>query len=392
MARILFGWEFGASLGHIYPLLRIADQLAERGHEPVFAARDVVMSQDVVRKAGYKMVQAPHWRNPPIPNIRSIPTPSYADVLIRQGFGDAKVVGAMMAAWDDLFTLVAPDFIIADHSPGLSLAARGKIPMANIGNGFTLPPTDMETYPAIISKGKPLGDQGELLALFNDVQKAQGAPLLDRVSQVFDTEGQFVCTLPQLDPYSNYRKSDVIGPLEEALGPAPEPDTPHVFFYMANEAVDSPVVLEGLIKSEIPASVYWRGASEERRKKYQVSQITMLSEPVAFSKMLPKTSMVIHSGGAGTATACLMTGRLQIMFPRQSEASLNGRMLKRQGIASVPPRGVSADQLAKGLLALQRDRAMADRALNIADELADGDFGHALETITDFADSYCAGK
>lgn len=392
MARILFGWEFGASLGHIYPLLRIADRLVALGHEPVFAARDVVMSQDVVRKAGYRMVQAPHWRNPPLPNIRSIPTPSYADVLIRQGFGDANVVGAMMAAWDDLFALVAPDFVVADHSPGLSLAARGKIPMANIGNGFTLPPTDMEIYPDIITKGKPLGDQGELLELFNNIQRKRGAPLLERVTQLFDTEGQFVCTLPQLDPYADYRKAALAGPLEQALVPAPAADKPHVFFYMANEAVDSPVALGGLVKSGIPASVYWRGANAERRKKYHADQITMLTEPVEFKDMLPRTTAVIHSGGAGTATACLMTGRPQIMFPRQSESSLNGKMLTRHGVASVPPRGVSADQFAQGVRNLHENTEMTQRALDIAAELAAGDYGHALDRITVFIDGYCSGK
>lgn len=161
---------------------------------------------------------------------------------------------------------------------------------------------------------------------------------------------------------------------------------------MANEAVDSPVALEGLLKSQIPATVYWRGASDERREKYQADQITMVTEPVAFSKMLPQTSMVIHSGGAGTATACLMTGRPQIMFPRQSEASLNGKMLKRHGVASVPPRGMTAVQFAQGLRSLQENEQMADRAMNIANELAAGDWGHALERITVFADNHCRGK
>ncbi len=298
--------------------------------------------QDVVRKQGYKLIQAPHWKNPPIPNIRSIPTPSYADVIIRQGLGDYDALSAMMAAWDDIFDLVKPDFIVADHSPCMSLTARGKVPMANVGNGFTLPPTNLETYPNVISNGKPLGDQGELLEMFNRIHKKRGAKLMDRVTQVFDTEGQFVCTLPQLDPYYDFRKDELVGPLEQATDPAPKIDGAHIFFYMANEAQDSPVALEGLVKSGIPATVYWRGASAERREKYTADQIKMLTAPVSFSEMLPTTSFVIHSGGAGTATACLLTGRPQVMFPRQSESSLNGKLLTRHGVASVPPRTLTS--------------------------------------------------
>ncbi len=385
MARIVFGWEFGASLGHIYPLLRVADALKEKGHDILFVCRDVDRSFDVVKSRGYPMIQAPFWKNLPIPNVRSIATPSYADVLARQGFAYRKTVQHMVSAWDDLLRILKPDLIIADHSPGLNIAVRRAIPMINIGNGFTLPPTEIDMYPPILATGKRLVAQDMLMKQFNELHLERGRQPYVRLPQIFDTEGQFACTLPHLDPYVDVRVSPVCGPLEDCMETAPPPEAPHVFMYMANEAEDSELALEAVQKLGCQASVYIRGASEERRQKYTSRHMTMLDKPADFSDSIPKASLVIHSGGSGTATSCLMTGRPQIMFPRQSEALMSGRLLASQGLAHSIGKGTGLGDLTHLLKQALGDQAMQDRCYQAALEIAQGDWKNALEKVTDRA-------
>lgn len=382
MARIVFGWEFGASLGHVYPLLRVADALKSRGHEVIFVCRDVERSFDVIKARGYTLIQAPFWKNPPLRNLRSIPTPSYADVLARQGFAYRKTLRSMMSAWDDILTLLKPDLIIADHSPGLNLAVRGSIPIINIGNGFTLPPTEMESFPQIITKGKSLVSEQRLLEMFNDLHRERGKPLMSKLPEIFDTEGQFVCTLPQLDPYQEQRVQPLCGPLEEGMSYVPMPEKEHIFLYMANEAEDSEVALQAVRDSGCSATIYIRGASAERRRKYASETIQMLDKPVDFSEMLPKASLVIHSGGGGTATSCLMTGRPQITFPRQSEASLSGKLLIKQGLGHPIPPSVKKEKLTDIIQKTLGDQDLLKRCLSVAEEISRGDWQQALEKVT----------
>lgn len=381
MARILFGWEFGASLGHIYPLLRIADVLREDGHEMIFVCRDVENAYDVIKARNYPLIQAPVWKNPPLKNIRKIPTPSYSDVIARQGFGFRQKLGSMLSAWDDLLSIVKPDLIIADHSPGLSLAARKNIPMINIGNGFTLPPSDLDRYPEIITTGKSLFPQDKLLGLFNEIQRGRGQALLEKLPQIFDTEGQFVCTLPQLDPYQPQTNRIVVGPLEENIDPCEMPIDPHIFVYMANEAEDSELVLNSVQALETPVTAYIRGAKVDRLQQYQSDRMQMLSRPVDFSEMLPKASLVVHSGGAGTATSCLMTGRPQMMFPRQSESALTGRLLEHQGLAHTISRGSDQETVVGLLGQMLSDTALTERCLANASDIAKGDWKDALDKV-----------
>ncbi len=386
MARIVFGWEFGASLGHIYPMLRIADVLKERGHEILFVCRDVERPFDVIKARGYALLQAPFWRNPPIANLRSIPTPGYADVLARQGFGYRQTLKCMLSAWDDLLICLKPDLIIADHSPGLNLAVRGTLPLINIGNGFTLPPSQMKEFPPIIARGKPLVSSEGLLNLFNSLQKERGRSVYDRLPQIFEADGEFSCTLPQLDPYSKFREKPVCGPLEDCMTASSLPSKPHIFLYMANEAEDSELVLKAVQKSGCQATAYIRGASAERRKTYQSNRLEMLDKPVDFSDMLPKASLVIHSGGGGTATSCLMTGRAQILLPRQSESSLTGRLLAAQELAKVIPKGTSIDDLTVAIQKMLVNQAMHERCRQIAETLSNGDWTSALSKITNRAE------
>ncbi len=169
--------------------------------------------------------------------------------------------------------------------------------------------------------------------------------------------------------------------MEESIDPSLPPIDPHLFLYMANDAEDSETVLHSIKISKIPATVYLRGARSDRLQKYHSQHLKMLKNPVDFAEILPKVSLVVHSGGAGTASACLMAGKPQILFPRQSETSLTSRLLEKQGLARPLKRGVSPKTVTATIIDVLGDQDMQNRCYLIANELAQGDWKNAVTKI-----------
>lgn len=386
MGRILFGSEFGANLGHIYPLMRIAEKLSKSGHDIVFAARNLVQTSRVLEGTGYQLVQAPFWHNLQIKDPASKVTPSYSDILALQGFGFSDNLQSFLRAWTDLVDIVKPDLVIADHSPCLSLAVRNRYPMINMGNGFTLPPSNMKEFPAVITKGRPLVAQAELLAQFNKVLVKNHRPPLDYLPQIFDTQGQYVRTVPQLDPYTEYRDYAPVGPLEECLDYTSLPKEDHVFLYMSHDAGRDNVVLKALKALDLKTTAYVRGATADMKAEFAGGNITMLSKPADFRDIIPKASFVIHSGGCGTSTTCLMTGRPQIVFPTQAEAFLNSRLMKKEGVAFPMDINTKLDDLTGLMDGAFKNSEIKENAKRVALELEQGDWKSALSTIVAHAE------
>ena len=191
------GWEMGAGLGHVAPLLAVARGLREHGHRPVLALRDVVEPAFLLREDPIPVLQAPVWQPPPGHRGRMPATATLADIFVVTGFGDRDRIHAIVAAWDGLIDLVRPKLVVAEFSPGLCLAARGRVPVVAIGNGFALPPSEMETFPPLQPDVKPLARQDDLLASVNRVQRERGAPPLPGLPALFDAEAQFVHALPR---------------------------------------------------------------------------------------------------------------------------------------------------------------------------------------------------
>ncbi|WP_169569996.1 glycosyltransferase [Sneathiella limimaris] len=387
MGLVLFGSEFGANLGHVYPMLRLADQLERQGHEIVFAVRNLVQSKKAIGDRPYKVVQAPFWSNPTSEKIKHLATPSYADVMARQGFGFREIFAAYLSGWCDLIDFVKPDVIIADHSPTLSMSARGRYPLINIGNGFTLPPSHLPEFPAVIAKGKPIVSQKALMDSLNSVLKENGCKQLTVLPEIFDADGQFVCTVPQLDPYDRFRQQPQVGPLEECLKPAAFPSEPQVFLYMAHEAGRDNFILESLKSLHVKATVYLRDAASAVRQKYQSDKITMLDRPGDLTKILPNSSLVIHSGGAGLSTSCLMTGRPQITFPNHSETALNSFLMARHGVALAIKQTIEKAKFTKLLeKALVNEQARAN-SKGVSEMLAMGNWTQGRQTVIEKVNS-----
>ncbi|MBE7638439.1 hypothetical protein GUA87_16400 [Sneathiella sp. P13V-1] len=391
MGRILFGSEFGANLGHIYPMLRLADRLRQRGnHDIIFAVRNPLQATEKIKSHGYKVLQAPFWTVPPIKDINKLPTARYTDVLARQGFGLTGRLENLASAWIDLVETIDADLVIADHSPCLSFAMRGTRPMINMGNGFTLPPSSVEEYPRLQKRADLIVEEKQLLGVFQKAAEKLGIRPLERLPQIFDTEGAFVVTVPEMDAYADLRTEEYVGPIEDHLEPCEGLGPERVFLYMAYTAKGAQKTIEAVKQSGVPATLFVRSAPLEFLNKYQSDKMEMLREPADFSKVIPASSLVIHSGGGGTSTTCMLAGRPQIICPSHLETRLNCAAITRQNVGYRISSESSVDEIATLIKEAVEDIQLQERALHLAKKLDGEDWKNGLDIICDKAEELIA--
>ena len=226
----LFAWELGEGLGHASRLNAIADALlgVDPGVRPVFAFCDPIYGRTAIGSAKHSVIPAPVA--PVTQDIRSFGA-SYADVLTVFGYGDAVQLRLSLEAWDDLFAMIEPDLVIADHSPTACLAARGRIPVLITGNGFSVPPADLPTYPALQAEGQTASNQNHLLQVMNEVLMMRNAPALETLPEFLQGDRRAIFTLPQLDSYHQFRNERVLGPYAAVTGPMEPLAEPAIFLY-----------------------------------------------------------------------------------------------------------------------------------------------------------------
>ncbi len=377
------GWELGSGLGHIMPLLAIARRLRERGHRSILALRDVGGPASLLRDEGFTVVQAPLWRARRDQNGRLRATATFADILASMGFADGDHVGANLAAWDGLFDITAPDLVISDHSPGLCLAARGRVPMLTLGNGFTLPPPELEEFPDLQPGVRPLLPQPVFLARLNAVLETRGVAPLPRLPAIYESEERYVHCLTLFDPYGARREPPADGPLDPLPAAQPAPPKRRVFVYFGAEMRGVGPLVEGLVASGLAADVYLRGATAAHRRALDQPAIRLFDAPPRLGERLAECSLAVHYGGPGTAGACLAVGRPQVVVPSELERLLYAKVLHTVGVAQVLMGKPTAEEVATALQDVAADEAMTAKAEKIARRLDRGGPNSGLESIVD---------
>lgn len=327
---VLFAWELGEGLGHASRLTAISDALlsAESGIRPVFAFSDPIFGRAALGGRKHRILTAP--APPVVQDIRSLGA-SYADILAVFGYGDATQLRLSLEAWDDLIALVEPDLIVADHSPTACLAARGRIPVLITGNGFSVPPADLATYPALQAEGQAALNQTHILRVMNEVLVSRSAPTLEALPEFLRCEGRAVFTLPQLDPYHQFRTDRLLGPYAVVTGPMDPPATSAVFLYSRADQENLDEIAQALWDCGLPLSCYLRGGRSVGATFLKSMGTEVFDEPRPLQEVFASSSVIVSHGGGGLVQAALAAGRPQVTIPNHLEATISGRRIESLG-------------------------------------------------------------
>lgn len=333
MAKVLFGWELGAGVGHTAPLLRIARELHMHGHEPVFALRFLAESWPLLDGSGFPVLQAPFWRVKPGYERLRFQAVSFADMLAYHGFDEPDILYPMVRAWDAILDTVKPALVVADYAPGLILAAYARIPVVLIGNGYCVPPVDQPEFPVVYRGGEPLMPQARILDSVQCVQRRRNQPTMERLTEIMDGKGRFLPSYSELDPYATMRSDVAVGPLDAYTPPPKLPDQPRFFAYLSGDHPDFSAMVRGLGQSGVPGTIYARQGTDARRTEVRAAGIKWAEKPRDLKTLLPEVSVIVHNSGLGMTTTGLATGRPQLLVPMSHEQNSNARNTLRLGTA-----------------------------------------------------------
>ena len=398
MSRILCVWELGSGYGHLGRFLPVALRLRERGHEVVFALRDLSRAEMFLGRHGFALLQAPVW----LPENVGPPVPAnYAEMLSSFGFLDRGGLAGMVKAWRQLYQITEPGLLLIDHGPTALVAARGtRIRRALIGTGFESPPR-LSPMPPLrpwqrVPEERLIESEQRVLLTINSVLGDLGLEPLQTLADLFDVEEDFLCTFPELDHFPQRHEARYWGPIfasDEGVTPAwPSGASERVFAYLYPRYQDFDKVVEQLKALPYRTLIHAPGLSAKQIKKYEARHLTFSPEPVRITEASRECDLVICHGGHGTVAASLLAGRPVLVLHVHLEQLLLANNIVSLGLGkTVNPESKSPNyrQLVREALT---ESECAERARRFATKYADFSLGKQLDAIATRCEEIIEGK
>ena len=368
MKTVLFAWELGAGLGHAAPLIAIADALLRRNAaiRPVFAFRDTIYTRRLPARPDWPIMPTPVL---PVSDEGRSSEASYAQILLGAGFNRPPDLAAMVKSWDDIFAVVKPDLVVAEHSPFACLAARGRYPLLVTGTSFTVPPADTNIFPPFRRGIEPPAVQARMVAAINAILDERGQEPLSCLPELLAGDARAVFGLPHLDPYGPLRKDRLLGPYHGRMPPQPVPEDRSIFFYSRAEEERLDDMVDVLLDLGDPISAFITGADSVARTLLKNRGATIYDDPPDLQDVLGPARLVISHGGAGVTNAALMLGRAQLIVPIHVESDVTAIRVETIG-SSMTLKPFDKDAFREAIDIMQTVRLFHERAQEAAGEIA----------------------
>lgn len=390
MACIVMAWELGGGMGHVVPLAQIAQPLVARGHQVHFALRDLSGAAEALRGLArhpqVRLWQAPVW----LAQLTGAPPPvSYAELLFRAGYLDARRLSGLAEGWRSLFEALQPQLLVADHAPTALLAARGR-PMARalVGTGFFVPPS-ASPMPAFRDWERPdtarlAQSEARALATCNALLASWQQPAMDALHRLTDADEQFLLTWPELDHYSpgpagrpgaRYWGSLSARDQGSAAEWPASGTEPTLFAYLKADYGPIEAVLQALRAAPLRTLAHVAGLRPELRRQFENDRLRFSDGPVAMTQAMAGASAVLCHAGSGTVCTALQAGLPVLLLPMHAEQLLFARRVVDAGAGIAMVEASVAAQLPGALLRLAQQPALRTAAQMLAKRQAARRYG-----------------
>lgn len=357
------------------PLAALARRFIESG-ATVFAAVPSLDDGLLIFPPGVRLLQAPLWPNRPRLDGRSreMGGRSLANLLMSMGL-DEPSGAPRLAAWKTLVEAIEPEVIVADYAPGLSLAARGKAPMAAFGIGYCIPPSREPEFPDMPgTENLERLDEKPLVDAVNRTMESAGLLPISRLPEAFAADREVVMCFDAMDPYCAFRQDSHLPPFlspppAEIFDAGPRPastDKPSIFVYLNEPHERGKLILAALtrIDARIRVVMNWIDADIERI----VSRHGIVIERQRLHpREIIASDLVISFGSHRLLATCLAAGAPQLVFPMDLEKSFNLHALTTIGAArAVSPAVTMLNDIVTHIQDAIADTAMARHLNEIA--------------------------
>jgi UDP:flavonoid glycosyltransferase YjiC (YdhE family) len=364
---VLLAWELGGGMGHVTVLDRLARRLKHLDVRLVAALKDPALG-GLLTALGVEVVQAPPWPSAAMTqtDVARSSSSTMGDILATAGLADPAGLKRLLQGWDDHFIRIKPDLVVADMAPASALAARGRVPLMMVGNGFTLPPSEMLRFPPLHRLTPPAFDEDETLSTVNAVLKSRGQARLDWLPQIFSGDTRLVLTFPLLDPYRSQRAQPADGPVFDSAPQASRPQDGGIFAYFSRGYSLHPDIVPTLMAHASQLRIHAPELSGAQADALKQAGAIVEAEPVASTNAMAFARLAIHFGGSGLASEALAAGVPQLVLSMQVEQDLTGSALQSAGVGQLVRAYDATSRIPAGTIdELLQDAGLAERAAEV---------------------------
>ena len=341
MARILLAWELGGDYGHLMSFLTLGRELARRGHEPVFALRELTHVDAVLGDEPFRVFQAPIF----MANVSGLPRAiGFAETLMRLGFLHPSTLTALCRGWRNLVEVLAPQLALFDYAPTALLATRGlPIPRALFGSSFSVPP-QAEPMPVYRWwRGEPLArvlaSERIVLNGANRALARLNEPPMARLADLLDVDEAIIAAAEEFDQYpgrTGARYWGTVANLEKGVAPLwPIVGKKRVFAYLKPHHAGFEKLLAALRTIDAAVVIHAPGASADMMKKHTAANVAFSPDPVRMADVARDCDAGICHAGAGTVEALVTAGKPLLLLPEHLEQLMTGKRIESIGAGLV---------------------------------------------------------
>ena len=374
MATIAYAWEFGAGLGHIGAFLPMARKLRRRGHDVRWIVAQVGATARLLSHEGFAWLQAPVMAEA----RREGPPLSYADILLRFGYGNATDLLGLVVGWRELFLATRAQLVMADHAPSALLAARTlDLPVVLFSSGFCVPPPvspspNMRPWLALPPERLAAIEQ-EALTNINAVFAHFGCAPLGAVHELFAVAEDTLLGFPELDHYER-GAARYWGNLPDAgVGSAPEwPALPgkRLFAYLRADCRHHEAALAALASLRQPTVVFFPDAPPQTLARFAAPHLMFSPSPVDLERASAEADAAITYASLATTTRFLLAGKPVMLLPFHLEQYLMARRVEEIGAGLLADPEQPADDLPQKLERVVFDPSFTNNAAAFAAKYA----------------------
>lgn len=398
MARILFTWELGGGLGHSLYHRPLLEALYAAGHELWFAMRTPEHAEEIFTGIDIHCLQAPQNTHATRQSFETIF--SHAHLLHNVIFHSVEDIIKTSKKWQEIFTNIKPDILIADHSPGALFASRG-LPFvrAQIGTGFTIPPDDRRPMPNLrswqtVEIDSLSVDEDALLDCLNNAADKLGIPALPFLADVYKTDKKYLMTFSELDHIRGRSESKYYGINLASYGKTPvwpEAEGQRIFAYLKPfKTLMS--LLTTLKRSGLPTLIYYAGKMTAEIKSFECKTLSIIEEPLNISQVAKQCDVAITHAGHATSTEFLLAGCPLLLLPLYLEQYLFSERVQALGAGLAAPL-LKPEGMAGKLVLLLTDRRYRTAAKAFASKYQGFDSRQMIaNTVEDLASTLKANK
>ena len=360
MPRVAFAWELGGEFGHAMSCAGLARTLHSRGHAISLMFRELRQLAYNPETAGYDRFTIPVF---PREGAGMRPPSSLAEIMLGSGYSDAAWLASALKEWLRLLREWKPDILVCDYAPTALLAARVLgIPRVSLSISFAVPPPFSPLPPFRFDDPPPpervAAADAQALANVNSALAALGATPLRALHEQFQTDEDFLLTLPELDAYGNRPTSRYWGPrYRDDAGASAHWPAGHgmrVLVYVKKALPQLDALISLLATGPFRVVAFIPELDGARRERLRGPLRLVPDKPVRFGPLLRECDLFVSQAGSA-ASGILMSGVPQLMIPAHYEQYLTARRIEQIGAGMMLLPEASGAQLANALRTMVED-------------------------------------